>query len=124
VKEHKHTGRTVAVLGGAGVLAWLVLRGTGKGKGVGNAATPPVITPAGHSVVWLRSADQIEVDGVVVDLPTLIARGRAVEVTEVHASGDARQGFVADVLEALSAAGIPMRLAPDLASIVPARVRS
>lgn len=128
MKEKKHTGRTVAVLGGAGLLAWLLLRGggtsNGKGKGAGHGATSPAVVPGSRCVVWIRAADRLEIDGVVADLPAVIARCRAVEYAEVHASGDARQGFVSSVVAALHAAGIKMRLAHDLATIVPARVLS
>jgi len=124
--EKRHTGRTVAVLGGAGLLAWLLLRGgaAGMGKGPGDGVTSRPVVPGSRCVVWIRTADRLEIDGVVADLPTVIARCRAVEYTEVHASGDARQGFVSSVVAALHAAGINMRLAHDLATIVPARVVS
>jgi hypothetical protein len=130
MSEKKHTGRKVAVVGGAGLLAWLLLRGGAKDKRKGKSqassvgATARAVVPGSRCVVWIRAADRIEVDGVVVDLPTAIARCRAVESAEVHATGDARQGFVASVVAALYAAGIKMKLAHDLASIVPARVLS
>lgn len=127
MKERTHTGRTVAIVGGAGLLAWLLLRGggggigKGAGKGPGNGATPRPVVPGSRCVVWMRAAERLEVDGVAADLPTAIARCQAVEYAEVHASGDARHGFVANVVAALYAAGIKMQVAPDLASIVPAR---
>lgn len=123
MKETKHTGRTVAVVGGAGLLAWLLLRRGGEGKGhvPGDGATPGLVIPGSRCVVWIRGADRIEVDGVAVDLATAIARCRAVESAEVHASGDARQGFVTSVVKALSAAGIKMIAAHDLATILPAK---
>lgn len=129
MKERKRTGRTVAAVGGAGLLAWLLLRGRGGagigkgvGQGSGDSATPRAVVPGSRCVVWIRAADQLEIDGVAADLPTVIARCRAVDITEVHASGNARQGFVSDVVKALYAAGINMQLAHDLASIVPAKV--
>lgn len=130
MKEKKHTGRTVAVLGGARLLAWLLLRGggaglgRGKGEGAGDGATPRTVVPGSRCVVWIRGGDRLEIDGVVADLPTVIARCRRVEYVEVHASGDARQGFVSSVVATLHAAGIKMQLAHDLAKIVPARLVS
>lgn len=130
--KEKHTGRTVVLLGGAGLLAWLLLRGRAAGKGNGNGAgerrgdgaVSREVVPGSRCVVWIRAAERLEIDGVVADLPTVIARCRAVESTDVHASGDARQGFVASVVAALHDAGINMRLAHDLATIVPARAVS
>jgi len=126
MKERKHAGRTVAVVGGAGLLAWLLLRGggAGVGKGPGDGAASRPVVPGSHCVVWIRAADRLEVNGVAADLPTVVASCRAVEYAEVHASGDARQGFVSSVVEALYAAGIKLNLAHDLASIVPARALS
>jgi len=128
MKEKKHTGRTVVVLGGAGLLAWLLLRGggagKGQGKGPGNGTASRAVVPGSRCVVWIRAADRLEIDGVAADLPAVIARCRAVEYAEVHATGDARQGFVSSVVAALRAAGVKMRLAHALATIVPARVLS
>jgi hypothetical protein len=131
MKEKKRTGRTVAVVGGTGLLAWLLLRGGGrevKDKGKGDVAGADVtlrpVVSGSRCVVWIRAADRIEVDGVAADLPTVIARCRAAESVEVHATGDARQGFVTSVVATLHAAGIKMRVAHDLATLVPARVLS
>lgn len=130
--KEKHTGRTVVLLGGAGLLAWLLLRGRAAGKGNGKGASEGrgdgvpsrAVVPGSRCVVWIRAADRLEIDAVVANLPTVVERCRAVESAEVHATGDARQGFVARVVAALSAAGIKMHLAHDLASVVPARVLS
>ena len=114
--KEKHTGRTVAVLGGAGLLAWLLLRGgpagksSGQGKGTGKApgdsAASRAVLPGSRCVVWIRAADRLEIDGVAADLPAAIARCRSVELAEVHATGGARQGFVSSIVAALHAAGV------------------
>lgn len=121
--EREHTGRTVAIVGGAGLLAWLLFRGggSGKGRGPGDGAAPPSVTAGTRCVVWIRS-NRIEVDGVTADLPTVIARCRVAGYAEVHATGDAITGVVWNVLKSLHAAGVTIYTTPDLASVVPSKV--
>lgn len=110
-----HTGRKLAVVGGAGLAAWWLLsRGNGWGlwsSGDGRKGTDA--KPA-RSVVWVRG-DRTEVDGVVSDLASVIARGRAAGEAEVHATGDAIMRHVRDVVTGLRAVGVTVYLASDLA---------
>jgi hypothetical protein len=118
--DREHSGRTVAIVGGAGLLAWLLLRGGGVDKGRGTTPATRRV-PGTRCVVWIR-ANRIEVDGVAADLPTVIARCRAVEIAEVHATGDAITGVVWNVLKALHATGVTIYTTPDLADVVPSKV--
>ena len=120
--EGDHTGRTVALVGGAGVVAWwLLARGKGWGfrsPGDGHANETDTAEPPARRVVWVR-ADRIELDGVAADLPTVVAKCRAAGTAEVHATGDAITGAVSNVLQALKAAGVKLYVTPDLAYLVP-----
>ena len=109
--ERDHTGRKVAIVGGAGLAAWwLFSRGKGWGfrSGEGAERTAPA-----RRVIWVR-ADRIEVDGIVSDLPSVIAKSRASGEAEVHATGDAIMRSVRDVVTGLRAAGVTVHLAGDL----------
>lgn len=116
--ERDRTGRTVAVVGGAALAAWLLSRGKGWGFRSPGDASGAKASEARRCTVWIR-ADRIEVDGVATDLPTVIAKCRAVGTAEVRATGDAITGVVRNVLTQLHAAGVKLRVAPDLAHIVP-----
>ena len=103
-RKQNNTGRTIAMIGGGALLAWLLWRGRGKGKGKGSSGesdhnSAPVI-------VRLRGNDQIELDGVSSDLATTVARARAAGKAHLHAAGDARQGWIEHVTDALRAAGV------------------
>ena len=114
MSERDHSGRKLALVGGAGLAAWWLLS-RGKGWGFrrsgdgreGTSATPTRV------VVWVRG-DGIEVDGVVSDLPSVIAKGRAAREAEVHATGAAIVRTVRDVVVGLRAAGVSVHLAGDL----------
>jgi hypothetical protein len=109
-RKQNSTGRTIAVIGGGAALAWLLWRGRGKGKGSGSnrvQRSDPVI-------VRIRSGDQIELDGVSSDLATTLVRARAAGVTRVVATGDARQGWITQVIAALKAAGVTIDATPSL----------
>ena len=111
-RKTNSTGRTIAVIGGGALLAWLLWRGRGKGKGKGSSGesdhnSAPVI-------VRLRGNDQIELDGVSSDLATTVARARAAGATRVVATGDARQGWITQVIAALKSAGVAIDAAPSL----------
>ncbi len=120
--KRDHTGRTVVLVGGAGLVAWWLLARSngwrfrspddGDGNGAETGQTPV------RRVVWVRG-DRIEVDGVVADLPTVIAKSRAAGTVEVHATGDAITGAVIKVLEALQVAGVKLYVTPDLVRLVP-----
>ena len=120
--EGDHTGRTVGLVGGAGLVAWWLLsRGKGWGfrsPGDGYANGTDTAQPPARRVVWVR-ADRIEVDGVAADLPTVVEKCRAAGTAEVHATGDAITGAVSSVLQALKAAGVKLYVPPDLAYLVP-----
>lgn len=114
--ERKHTGRTVALVGGAGLAVWLLSRGNGWGfrsPGDGTGAKDGKTLLPAHCTVWIY-ADRIEIDGVVADLGTVVARSRAVGTAEVHATGDAITGVIHGVLRALKAAGVKLLVHPDL----------
>ena len=114
MSERDRTGRKLALVGGAGLAAWWLLsRGRGwgfrrSGDGFGSTSATPA-----RVVVWVRG-DGIEVDGVVSDLPNVIAKGRAAGEAEVHATGAAIVRTVRDVVVGLRAAGIAVHLAGDL----------
>jgi len=74
-------------------------------------------------VVWIRP-EGITVDGVVADLPTVIARCRAAGEAEVHATGDAITGVVWDALKALRTAGVTIYTAANLEHTVRSEPRS
>jgi len=126
MNERDHTGRTLVLAGGAGLLAWWLLSrrhgatDAGVGRDVGTDATPRE-EPARRSrcVVWIRAA-RIDVDGVAHDLPTVVALCRAAGSAEVHATGDAITGQVVKVLKALRDADVALFVSPDLARLVPA----
>ena len=118
--ERKHSGRTVALVGGAALAAWLLSRGKGwsfRSYGDASGANSGTRLP-GRCTVWIR-ADRIELDGAAAGLPTVIAKCRAVGAAEVRATGNAITGVVRDVVKALHAAGVKLHLAPDLAYLVP-----
>lgn len=119
-----HTGRNVLIVGGAAVAAWWLLSfGTGwgaRGSGAGRGTAGAVELPE-RCVVWIR-ADRIDVDGVAMTLPSVVARCRMVGKAEVHATGDAVTRTVREVLMALHAAGVAIYARRDLAYIVPAEV--
>lgn len=103
-RKQNNTGRTIAVIGGGVLLAWLLWRGRGKGKGNGGNgdrnSAPAVVE------VWILSGDRIELDRVSADLATVIARARAAGKARLHVAGDARHGWVENVTDALRAAGV------------------
>lgn len=121
--KRDHTGRNVVLVGGAGLAAWWLLsrglgsgfRGPGTGKdGIDAAATKH----AQRVVVWVR-ADRLEVDGVIADLPTVIAKSREAGTAEVRATGSAITHVVREVLASLHAANVKIFAPPDLAYMVP-----
>jgi hypothetical protein len=119
--EREHTGRTVALVGGAALAAWLLSRGKGWGfrsPGDGSSANADEARLPARCTVWIR-ADRIEVDGVAMDLPSAIARCRGVGAAEVRATGDAITRVVHEVLTSLHRAGVKLYTPPDLAHVVP-----
>ena len=115
-RKQNNTGRTIALISGGALLAWLLWRGRGKGKGKGTGSGGDSDhSSAPTSVeVWIRSGDRIEMDGSSSDLATVVARARAASVTHVHATGDARHGWVTQVIAALKTAGATIDVARPL----------
>jgi hypothetical protein len=120
-REH-HTGRTVALVGGAALVAWLLLRGKGwglggSGRSVGGGVATTSDTSAGTPLapcrVWIRGRG-LELDGAPAELVTVIARCREQGRAEVHATGDAITHTIVDVMRALQRAGVPIDAPPDL----------
>lgn len=113
--DHGDTILTIGLLGGGAFLLWLLWpgRGNGTGKGSGKddgsggdgdrGSTPVPSTPA---VVRVRSGDRVDLDGVTGDLATIVARARTVGAVDVIPAGDAREGWVNTVINALADAGI------------------
>ncbi len=117
----RKTGRTVALVGAAALAAWLLSRGKGWGfRRPGTASGANSATRPARSVVWIRP-EGLTVDGVVADLPTVIARCRAAGEAEVHATGDTIHRVVRETTQALYDAGIKLYLAQNLLDIVPSR---
>lgn len=131
-REH-HTGRTVALVGGAALVAWLLLRGKGwglgggGGRGLGDAANraasgDATTTPAQPCRVWIRSRG-LELDGAPAELATVVARCREHGRAEVQATGAAITGTIVAVLRALKDAGIAIDVPPDLIRLASEEVR-
>lgn len=124
--RERHTGRNVALVGGAVLVGWLLWR---KAKGVsglvGPAADATVTSttnaPKTPCRVWVR-ADRIEVDGERADLATVIARCRESGRATVRATGAAITRSIIDVLAALQAAGVVVDAPPDLAHLAAPRL--
>jgi len=115
--ERDHTGRTVAVVGGTALAAWWLLsRGNGWGfrsPGDGIGANADRTRLPAECRVWIYP-EGLTVDGVAADLPTVIAKCRAVGTAQVGATGDAITRDIHGVLQALKAAGVRLLVRPDL----------
>jgi hypothetical protein len=107
--EKQNRTRVIVGLGGATLALCLLLAGRRGRNGTGwsDATATPATQPHTEQVeVWLRSDDRIELDGVASNLATTIIRARAAGRANVYATGDARTGFVGEVINALRAAGV------------------
>jgi hypothetical protein len=118
----RHTGRNVALVGGAALVAWLLWRRKAKGLGgPAGSAADAAATSTTHTPkpcrVWVR-ADRIEVDGAPADLATVVARCRESGRAEVRATGDAITRSIITLLAALKAAGVIVDASPDVAHLV------
>lgn len=116
--RREHSGRTIAIVGGAALALWLLSLGGGFGLRAPGTGKGGRIS---RRTVWIR-ADRIEIDGDAADLATVVAKSRAAGEVEVHATGDAVTRVVREVLEALHAAGVTIYAPVDLAYIVPAEL--
>ncbi len=116
-EARSHTGRNVAIVGGAAVLAWLLLRGAGwrlggRSDAAGSGAATPTPPPS-PCRVWIRSTG-LEVDGQLVDLPTLVRRCQVAGRADVRATGAAIVRTIDEVMDALRRAGIVVYASADL----------
>jgi hypothetical protein len=105
-----NTGLTIAVIGGGALLVWLLWRGRGKGA-AGGEREQGSTRGSGRAqlVVWVLSGDRVAlntVDGVILDLDTMVARARTMGAARVFRTGDARHGWVLNVIAALRDAGV------------------
>jgi hypothetical protein len=128
-REQNRRRAAVAVGGAALALALLWAgRRSGQGAGAGRGGDGDGDGDSGSSsgsgatalpapkevVVWIRSGDRIELDGVAVSLETTLVRARAVGRARVHASGDARVGWIGKVINELRAAQVTVWAEPSL----------
>ena len=114
--DRDHTGRTVALVGGAALAAWLLSRGKGWGfrsPGDGSGVNADRTHSSAECKVWIY-AEGLTVDGVAADLLSVIEKCRAVGTAKVGATGDAITSVIHGVLKALQAAGVKLLLPPDL----------
>ena len=113
-RRKSRSGRTAAVLGGAGLLAWLLLRRTGWRFGQATGASGP--EGSGPRQPCQVRVDQagIELDGVPADLSSVVRRCRTAGAAEVTATGAAVVGAIAELLAALQAAGVLVQADPVL----------
>jgi hypothetical protein len=108
--DDNSTGLTIAMVGGGALLLWLLWPGRDKHEADdGDRRNAP-----SEVLVWIRSGDRIDVDGASSDLATTVARARAAGAARVFAAGDARQGWVTSVLDALYAAGVAVAQPPSV----------
>lgn len=118
-----HTGRNVALVGGAALVAWLLWRRKAKSNGglAGSAsdaaASGSTNAPRLPCRVWVR-ADRIELDGAPADLATVVARCREAGRADVRATGNAITRSILTVLAALKGGGVVVDTPADLAHLV------
>ena len=108
-----HATRNVAIVSGAALVLWLLLRGNGWRLGDGAEPAGPQTTSLKPCEVWIRSAG-IEVDGERVDLPMLVSRCRAAGRADVRATGAAIERTIQEVIAALRRAGVLVYASADL----------
>lgn len=125
---HQDNGFAVlAAMAGGGLLFWLLLRhqqglglsgalGTGGGYSAGaDAPSRTASSPARPERCHVRiDVTGLQLDGVAVDLPTLVARCRAIGAAEVFATGRAIEGRIGEVINALLGAGVRVWAEPSL----------
>jgi hypothetical protein len=104
-----HPG-TVAIIGGAGLLAWWLFRGKGSWLGLGGADETGVRRPC---KVQIRG-DGVHFNGELQELNAVVTACRTAGTAEVTATGDAIVGVIASVLAALHDAGVVIYAEPDL----------
>ena len=113
-RTQNNTGRTIAIVGGGALLLWLLWAGRGwgwgkgRGSGKGNGSGGNDNHSRDPAIVWIRSGDRVEIDGVSSDLATTVARARAAGTARVFTTGDAREGWHQLVIDSLRAAGVDL----------------
>ena len=114
-RRKSRSGRAAAVLGGAGLLAWLLLRRAGWRFGRAAGARPGPESSASRPPCQVR-LDQagIKLDGVPADLSSAVRRCRITGSAEVTATGAAVVGAIAELLTALQAVGVLVHADPAL----------
>jgi hypothetical protein len=125
-RDQNHaTGRTVAIVGGGALLAWLLLRGRGWGFGTSGSGGTESLQPAPSTrdapLPACRvhvAADGIVLDGTRADLPATVSRCRASGAADVTVSGAAIVRAIAEVVQALQDAGVTVRADPAVWSTV------
>ena len=124
-----NTALTIAFLSGGAFLLWLLWPGRGKGKGRGQhdgsgGDGDPKSTPV-PVFVRILSGDRVELSGVISDLATMVARVRAAGAAEVIAVGDAREGWVITVRDALTDTGAHVEIKTKIpGALVPRNARA
>lgn len=121
-RNPNHTGRTVAVVGGGALLLWLLLRGKGRGLGMGGTGqsdgtgkddgSRPNSAPLATTLVEPRrcqvriASNGITVDGKPATVAEVVAACKSTEGAEVLVTGGARRADHEDMEAALKQAGI------------------
>lgn len=111
------TGTVIAVVGAGALLLWLLWRGRGfglgrgRGAGLGGGSGTSASGSGSDSVptqpfrpsiqVDIRAGERVYVNDQLMDLESVVARARDASAVFVHTDGDAREGWVLTVLEAL-----------------------
>ena len=102
-KQNNTTARAAVAIGGGALLLWLIDRGSRR-RGADGIA-PTEAPPPSEVYVRIGSGDRLDLDGVSSNLPAAVARAGGAGVVHVVATGDAREGWVVEVMRALEAAG-------------------
>jgi hypothetical protein len=119
-KRDADTSTTVALLGGGALVAWLLLRGGGGGGGgAAVAGVAPAVSPAAPPPCRVRVRERsIELNGAPSSLPVMVNACRAAGSADLAAAGDAVVGVVADVVQALDAAGVRVAMSTSLRDLI------
>lgn len=108
--DQDNVGITVALVGSAALLLWLLWPGRGKGDDRGHGGNNEGSGVREPVIVRIRAGDRLELDGTPADLAATIARARVAGAARVIAIGDARHGWVTTVIDALKNAGVDVAM--------------
>ena len=126
-ERKNNTGRTVAVVGGAALLALLLFRGKGWGLGGSGSGSGGGGGAGGETSCRVRiDADGVELDGLPADLPTTVERCKAAGRADVTATGAAIVGVIAETVRSLKDAGVDVYADPaiwDTVGSAPSRAK-